>query len=241
LRGEVVDRNEEPPLRPAVVLPAVDLPVLGLTPTYGLVRATYLVLALFLTLKLNERRGITPRTTLVLFAIGIPAGVVGARVLDVFEYWDRYVSLADVVGPQGSSIYGAFGTAFFVTWWYGRSRGVNAIKVLDGAAPAMALGEGMTRVACFLNGCCYGIESDGPLAIAFPPGSFAYRDQVIRGLLLPGADSAHPVIAVQLISAVVSIIVTGGLIWLAGRARRTGVVFCAFLIFYGILRLAVAS
>jgi len=37
----------------------------------------------------------------------------------------------------------------------------------------MTLGEAMTRVGCFLNGCCYGVPWNGALAVVFPRESFA--------------------------------------------------------------------
>jgi len=43
------------------------------------------------------------------------------------------------------------------------------------------------------NGCCYGIPWNSPLAIVFPRESFAYHDQIARGLLPPGALHSLPV------------------------------------------------
>ena len=37
----------------------------------------------------------------------------------------------------------------------------------------LALGLGVTRIGCFLNGCCYGRPTSGPLGVVFPPGSHA--------------------------------------------------------------------
>jgi phosphatidylglycerol:prolipoprotein diacylglycerol transferase len=37
----------------------------------------------------------------------------------------------------------------------------------------MALGIGLGRIGCFLNGCCFGLPSKVPWAITFPPGSYS--------------------------------------------------------------------
>src|SRR5437773_2297681 len=139
----------------------------------------YVLVALVLVLRLNERQGIAARVTLTAFALGVPAGILGAHVLDMLEYWGQHGGVGDVLSPSGSSIYGAFLVVFPAIWFYTRSQGVSPLRFLDAGAPAMALGEAMTRVGCFLNGCCYGAPWSGPVAVVFPPESFAYRDQIV--------------------------------------------------------------
>ena len=54
-----------------------------------MVTSLYLVAALLLTVDLNERQGVPARTTLMVFALAVPAASAGARLLDVLEYWGR--------------------------------------------------------------------------------------------------------------------------------------------------------
>jgi len=95
------------------VLPFVRLPLFG-SPisTYAIVRTVYVFVALWLTLRLNERQDIRASTTLTAFALGVPAGILGAHVLDMMEYWSQHGGLRDVLSPTGSSIYGAFLVVF---------------------------------------------------------------------------------------------------------------------------------
>ncbi len=223
------------------MLPFVRLPMLGVAvSTYAIVRTLYIFVALWLTLRLNERQGIRAGTTLTAFALGVPTGIVGAHVLDMLEYWGQHGGLGAVLSPTGSSIYGAFLVVVPVLWLYARSQGLSPLRFLDAGAPAMALGEAMTRVGCFLNGCCYGVPWHGPLAVTFSPESFAYRDQLTRGLLPPGALHSLPVVPVQLVSAGLALIAFAGLLWLFLQPHREGAVFYAFLVFYGALRLTMA-
>ncbi|MGH7894681.1 MAG: prolipoprotein diacylglyceryl transferase [Candidatus Binatia bacterium] len=208
--------------------------------TYGVVLAVYFSLALPLTVRLNARRGIAARITATAFALGVPAAIVGARLLDVVEYWGRYHSLADVVGRTGSSIYGAFFAAFAVVGGYLRSTQVSQRRFLDGGAPAMALGEACSRVGCFLDGCCYGVPWTGPWAVVYAPSSFAYRDQYARGLLPAGAVQSLAVHPVQLYSAAIMLGVFAYLLRRLACRRTEGEIFCRFLVAYGVLRLAIA-
>ena len=95
------------------MLPFVRLPLLG-SPlsTYAIVRTVYVFVALWLTFRLNERQDIRASTTLGAFALGVPAGILGAHVLDMMEYWGQHGGLRDVLSPTGSSIYGAFLVVF---------------------------------------------------------------------------------------------------------------------------------
>ncbi len=223
-----------------IVLPFVALPGIGPLSTYAIVRTVYVVIALALGLHLNERLQIPARTTLTLFAVGVPLGIVGAHVLDMLEYADRYRSVGDLVGRSGSSIYGAFLVVFPGVWIYARWQRIPPIRLLDAGAPAMALGEAMTRIGCFLNGCCYGVPWDGPWAVTFPATSFAYADQVGRGLLSPDAVHSLAVHPVQLYSAVIMTVVFFLLLRMVLRPHRDGAVFFAFLVSYGVLRLGMA-
>ncbi len=223
------------------MFPLVRLPILGsVVGTYGLIRTLYVFVALVLVLRLNRRQGIDTNVTLTAFALGVPAGILGAHVLDLLEYWGRHGGLRDLLSPTGSSIYGAFLVVIPVLWLYARSQGVATLRFLDAGAPAMALGEAMTRVGCFLNGCCYGVPWTGPLAVVFPRETFAYQDQLARGLLAAGAQHSLPVVPVQLLSAGLALVAFLGLVWMFLRPHRDGSVFYAFLMFYGTLRLGMA-
>ncbi len=222
------------------MLPTLDVPVLGILSTYAVVRTVYVFVALLLTLRLNERQGIGASTTLTAFALGVPAGILGAHVLDELEYFGQHGGLREVLRAAGSSIYGAFLVVIPIVWVYARWRDISALRLLDGGAPAMALGEAMTRVGCFLNGCCYGVPWNGPLAVVFPRQSFAYYDQIARGLLPAGAAHSLPVFPAQLVSSGLALLAFLGLLWLLRRPHAAGQAFYAFLVFYGALRLGMA-
>jgi len=67
------------------MLPLVDLPLLGSVTAYAIIRTAYVFVALWLTVRLSERQGIRASTMLSAFALGVPAGILGAHVFDMFE------------------------------------------------------------------------------------------------------------------------------------------------------------
>ena len=185
-----------------------------------------------LAIAVNRRQGIGTATTLAVCAICVPTSVCAARVLDAVEYWSAYTSLGDRLARGGSSIYGALFVSFAVASAYVRWRGVSALRFLDGAAPALALGEAVSRVGCFLQGCCYGVPL-GPRLATIVRGT----DAIFRHDQPPGYTLVHPV---QLYSTVAASVITIWLLVVFRRRRFAGQVFFTFLLLYGILRLAVA-
>jgi phosphatidylglycerol:prolipoprotein diacylglycerol transferase len=70
---------------------------------------------------------------------------------------------------------------------------------LDAWTPPMFAVLAVSRVGCFLQGCCYGVRSP-MLGISFPPGGLAHERQLATGLVAPGSLPL-PVVPTQLIEA----------------------------------------
>ncbi|ACY16985.1 prolipoprotein diacylglyceryl transferase [Haliangium ochraceum] len=124
----------------------------------------------------------------------------------------------------GLTFYGGLLLAVPGGIWFVRRRGLPLGQVLDIAAPCVMLGLGLGRIGCFLNGCCYGEVTAGPLGVLFP------------GRVLP----VHPT---QLYEALGALVLFAALL-LAVRAggrlvrARAGALFAVMLMSYGVLRFA---
>ncbi len=54
------------------------------------------------------------------------------------------------------------------------------LEVFDIFSPTLAMGIGITRIGCFLNGCCFGTPTGLPWGVQFPDHSIPwmiFRDQ----------------------------------------------------------------
>ena len=106
-------------------------------------------------------------TTLVLLRLWpwvILGGVGGAHLYYLAAGsdvpWTAY-STADVLDVfQGSAIQGGFLGGGIAALVYLRLAGAPVLAVLDVLAPAGAAAQALTRVGCFLAGCCYGAPTD---------------------------------------------------------------------------------
>ena len=92
----------------------------------------------------------------------------------------------------------------------------------DVVIPSVTLGEGITRIGCFLNGCCHGLVCTAPWGVRFPDGSPA-------AVLFPGA-AVHPT---QLYASLLGFGSFVFLIWLARRRPPPGTIFFTALILVG--------
>lgn len=106
---------------------------------------------------------------------------------------------------------------------------------LDGKVFVLFLVIGFNRVGCFLNGCCYGIQSD-VLGIRFPSASGVAYEHWKRGLT---PDSFYPapslpVIPTQLIEAFFLLFLS----YFSWRAFKRGGrnIFVRFVLYYAIFR-----
>jgi len=144
--------------------------------SYGLLLAVAFLAAIQLFLVRGRSRGLPEDRLSTLSLWLLVLAIVGGRVLFVLTHWDDYKS--DPLGivrlwEGGLMLYGGYVLAILGGIVYVRRAGMPVWRVGDAAAPAMALGIGIGRLGCFLNGCCYGLPAQLPWAIRFPPESFS--------------------------------------------------------------------
>ncbi len=190
---------------PRIAEPGHGLPIRG----YGVMLMLAVVLSIALALVRARQVGADPDMLLSLAIWVFVAGLVGARALYVAEYWRDFqrptvgatIGAVLNVTKGGLVVYGGLiGAALAFVWRVYRCR-LPALALADVVVASLALGQGIGRVGCLLNGCCYGGACEAPLpSITFPWGSPAHVRQVqtgklfLHGLKLPLDTLAAPVI-----------------------------------------------
>ncbi len=134
-------------------------------------------------------------------------------------------SIVNPLAHKGQVSYGVFVGIVAAGWICARLMRLSLWKLLDLAAPSVALGFAITRIGCFLTGCCYGRPTNLPWGVVFPPFSPAW--------LAFGDTPVHPV---QLYSSLGNLVLFAALLALRRRQRFDGFLFLSWAALYAVLR-----
>ncbi|MBT8454100.1 MAG: prolipoprotein diacylglyceryl transferase [Deltaproteobacteria bacterium] len=137
----------------------------------------------------------------------------------------------------GLTYYGGLIAAAAFGIWFLKHEGLPLFAGMDIAAIGISLGLVFGRLGCFLGGCCFGVDTSGPLGVSFPPFSPASESQWRAGLLEAPHLPSVPVHPTQLYEAFGCLAITGFLLfWLRPRKGFDGQLMLVFVGLYAILR-----
>jgi phosphatidylglycerol---prolipoprotein diacylglyceryl transferase len=113
------------------------------------------------------------------------------------------------------------------------------LKIGDIGALYLPLGQAITRIGCFLNGCCWGTTCSMPWCVRFPPGSNAFNQHVRAHLITRNAEASLPVHPTQLYM-MLGLLVVFAIQWAYLRRKRFDGALClSYMVLYGLLRFVV--
>jgi len=105
-------------------------------------------------------------------------GIVVARFWEVFFFqWNDYSKhLLEIlfVWNGGLSIQGSILGGLISMLIYVKRHQLHFWSLADDVIPATVFGQGVGRIACFLNGDAYGSPTGSNFGIVYPPGTPAY-------------------------------------------------------------------
>ncbi len=160
--------------------------------------------------------------------VGIPSGIVLARLLHVIDLWDYYIqNPREIIGGSGLTAYGAVLGAALGIWIYSKFSKLQFGYFADLVAPAVIVAQAVIgRVGCTINGCCYGVKTSLPWGIVYThPDSLG-----------PLGVAVHPT---QVYELIFGLIVFGILLKLRGRFKPDGSLFLIYLGLYSVWRIGI--
>lgn len=141
--------------------------------TFGVMLALAFLTGGWLVAASFERAGVARDHAWRLVTWAIVGGVVGSKVWYVMEAVSRNpgLSLYDPLFSRGGLTWygGLLGGAIAVVWVARRAE-ISLTLTTNAAAPALAIGQALGRIGCFLVGDDYGRTTDVAWGIAFPNG-----------------------------------------------------------------------
>lgn len=227
---------------------------------YGIFIGIGFLVSFGLLMKLKKYASLTTDQVYNISMIALFAGVIGARLFYVVQFWDQFSGRGLFailnVHEGGLVFYGGFILAFTAECIYakwptvrrllglkekksadgdkdGPRRNISLLALLDVLGPAMALAHAFGRISCFMQGCCFGKPAPNgfPLAVQFPQGSpAAYR---YPSLLTGGSEPVYPV---QLFESAGNLLMCAVLLLLLRKRKYAGTVGGVYLILYGVMR-----
>lgn len=195
-------------------------------PTFGLMLWVAAVTA-GVVMERNFRRAKITADAFVIVVVAMVAGIVGAKLWHVLDTPSEFRQEGWRVlwDTGGFAWFGGLTFGITALIIQGLREKIGALRTLDLAAPAAAIGYGVGRVGCFLSGDgCYGIPTKLPWGMAFPHG------------IEPITQRVHPTPLYEMAAG----ILIGAWLWVrGGKQRPVGSILGEYLILTGTARFLV--
>jgi phosphatidylglycerol:prolipoprotein diacylglycerol transferase len=207
---------------------------------YGLMLALSFIIGIYFSVKRAKSRDIDPNHIMDLSVILIISAIVGSRLLYVLFHLEEFRGhWLDTINPfqsdgqigiAGLTVLGGVILCFVSSAIFLHMKKLPFYKFADVLMPAVGLGIFLTRIGCYLNGCCYGLPCEGHehFCVTFPLNSPA-------GAHFPGI----PLVPAQLYSSIYGLIIFATLLVAERWKKFDGFLLALFLILYGISRFLV--
>jgi phosphatidylglycerol:prolipoprotein diacylglycerol transferase len=204
-------------------------------PTYGALMALAVVASLLLMMALARRMQLDRDRVWTLGLLAVFSAIVGSKLLGVISNWSSFIAsprlLLSLPAMQSQGMdYGAMLLALLACAAYLAYARLPLLRTLDVAAPALALGQGITSIGCLMAGCGYGQSITGKgshWGILFN-SRFAARTT--------GVPLGIPLYPTQIYDSSAGLLLCAVLLLILARPHRDGDVAGAWLFLFGLTR-----
>lgn len=180
--------------------------------SYGVMLALGFLIGILWARKRAMKARIPSEHVIDLSFIVLIASVIGSRffyvIYHVDEFSDNLLNMINpfqggTVGIAGLSMMGGIILALAAAVIFLIVKKINPWPLFDAMMPMFALGLGITRIGCFLNGCCYGLPAHDHFGLVFPmesPAGFHYPGIPIIPTQLYSSIAGFVILAIVLVS-----------------------------------------
>ena len=202
--------------------------------SYGVMLFISFVVGIAIVEHRAKKFGVDPKKVTDLALWVLLAVVLGARLFYVAFHWGEFKDdLIGIIafwrgGLAGLMFYGGFLGGIVAGVLYVWLNKLPVRRFMDAVTPAIMLGEGFTRIGCFLNGCCFGMPTVSAYGLVFPP-------ECPAGATFLG----QPIHPTQLYSSATGFLLFLFALWLERRRLKPGVLSAVMLIVYSLFRFGI--
>lgn len=193
--------------------------------SYGLMITLGFAAGIWLAWYRARRAGLDPDEVLNMATVVIISAVVGSRLLFILvnprEYLEHPIRIFYI--HEGGLVFlgGLIGVILTVSAYLHYYR-MDYLRWADIMFPSVPLGQFLGRIGCFLNGCCYGLPTEG-----FP------------GLVFPAIGDGRHYLPTQLFESFACLIILGLLLFIDRYKPRQGLVFASYISLYSLWRFVI--
>lgn len=148
---------------------------------YSLIIMSGVLLGFWISTRLTRRRGYNSNLIMDVLLLGIPLGIIGARLYFVAFSWDMFKNNLDQIFTlqmEGLAIYGAVIGGLLAVFILSKWKKISFWDVTDAAVPSLILAQALGRWGNFFNQEVYGAALTsvggqvGSHLALFPPAVF---------------------------------------------------------------------
>ena len=190
---------------------------------YGLMIGIGVMLAMIIGDKRAKKLGLNGEMVYGLTVAAVAFGFLSAKVLFIITQWKDFIAdPVSFLSTSGFVVYGGLIGGIVTAIIYCKLKGSNGIDYIDLMSPSVAIAQGCGRIGCFLAGCCYGRQTDGPFGVVFTHSDFA--------------PNGVKLIPTQLMMSAGDFLIAAILLWYSSKQRKRGQITLLWLILYSIGR-----
>jgi phosphatidylglycerol:prolipoprotein diacylglycerol transferase len=201
--------------------------------TFGVLLASAYLAAFAWLTRAGRREGLDADALASLGFTAIAGAIIGAKALMILRDFSGYAAAPSEIFSlsmltSAGDFYGGFIGALIATAiFFRRHPELPFWRTADLCGPAIALGQAVGRIGCFMAGDDYGRPTHVPWGIAFTD---------LDAARIGGAPLGVPLHPVQLYESVVCFVLFAFLVQLSRRKRFDGEVILGYTLLYAIAR-----
>lgn len=196
-------------------------------PYYGMLFVAGLFLSSCIILLNCKKRNIKQFDAVCCACFTGIGAILGAKTLSILTSIDIIIqynlSIVDII-KNGFVFYGGLIGGFFGLLIYCKKYKLQVVAFLDVFAVSVPLGHSLGRVGCFLSGCCFGVNYNGPLSVIYTTTAN------------PSTPLNTPLLPIQLIEALFLIVLFIVLEILFYTTNKKGLCVTTYILSYAIVR-----
>jgi len=141
--------------------------------SFGLMLGLSAIIGSYVLAREFSKRKINPELASSVTVVALITGVIGAKILHLFENWEMFVAdPLTAFSPSGLTWYGGFVIGILSIVIYVKRKGVVVLRFLDALGVALILSYGIGRIGCHLAGDGdYGIPTTLPWGTIYAQGT----------------------------------------------------------------------